>query len=191
MRRILVAAALAFVSADAALAMPATVIDGDTIVVSGVTVRLKGVDAAELGTLRGEVARGEMLAIVGKGTVTCQLTGEKTHGREVGFCWTEKLDINREIIARGYALACPRYSKRYVADEQPEAVAAQARARYCLETAALVSEPLLRRPEPRSEMSELPPRPRSGGGNCMYPDDLDSRGGRCGKRASTELPGGL
>jgi hypothetical protein len=36
---------------------PARVIDGDTVAVAGTTVRLKGVDAAELGTARGENAR--------------------------------------------------------------------------------------------------------------------------------------
>ena len=39
---------------------PARVIDGDTVVVAGTTVRLKGVDAAELGTARGESARRAM-----------------------------------------------------------------------------------------------------------------------------------
>ena len=40
--------------------------------------------------------------------------------------------ISREIIAMGVALACPRYSTRYLPDEQPEALAAQPRASYCV-----------------------------------------------------------
>lgn len=36
----------------------ARVIDGDTVVVAGTTVRLDGVDAAELGTARGEMLGG-------------------------------------------------------------------------------------------------------------------------------------
>ena len=43
---------------------PARVIDGDTVVVAGTTVRLKGVDAAELGTARGENARRVMATLV-------------------------------------------------------------------------------------------------------------------------------
>src|SRR5215204_5271453 len=42
----------------------ARVIDGDTVVVAGTTVRLKGVDAAELGTARGENARRVMAMLV-------------------------------------------------------------------------------------------------------------------------------
>src|SRR6187551_2445313 len=59
----------------------AHVVDGDTVVVGGVRVRLKGVDASELGTLRGEAARREMERIVGK-SLACDLTGEKTWRRE-------------------------------------------------------------------------------------------------------------
>src|SRR5262249_21391623 len=55
----------------------ARVIDGDTVVVGGMTVRLKGVDAAELGTVRGEDAPRAMATLV-TGNLTCRLTGEKT-----------------------------------------------------------------------------------------------------------------
>jgi len=110
----------------------ARVIDGDTVVVAGTTVRLKGVDAAELGTPRGQNARRVMATLVG-GTVTCRLTGEKTYGREVGYCTTANgTDINRAIIHQGAALACPRYDDRYVPFEQAAALAAQSRSSYCV-----------------------------------------------------------
>ena len=54
---------------------PAHVIDGDTVVVADIHVRLKGVDAAELGTARGETARAAMIGIV-TSDLTCRLTGE-------------------------------------------------------------------------------------------------------------------
>ncbi|WP_439395184.1 thermonuclease family protein [Bradyrhizobium sp. PMVTL-01] len=112
---------------------PARVVDGDTVAVAGTTVRLKGVDAAELGTARGENARRAMVALV-TGTLTCRLTGEKTYGREVGYCTTaEGTDINRAIIAQGAALACPRYDTRYLPFEQEAALAAQPRSFYCIE----------------------------------------------------------
>jgi endonuclease YncB( thermonuclease family) len=111
---------------------PAFVIDGDTVAVAGTRVRLKGVDAAELGTARGENARRAMVALV-TGTLTCRLTGEKTWGREVGYCFTsDGIDINQAIIASGAALACPRYDDRYVRYEQAAALAAQPRAVYCI-----------------------------------------------------------
>ena len=108
----------------------ARVIDGDTVVVAGTTIRLKGVDAAELGTARGEDARRAMARLV-TGRLTCRLTGEKTYGRGVGYCATaDGTDINRAIIAQGAALACPRYDDRYVPFEQAAALAAQPRSSY-------------------------------------------------------------
>jgi endonuclease YncB( thermonuclease family) len=92
----------------------ARVIDGDTVVVAGIHVRLKGVDAPELGTARGENARAVLIGIVSS-DLTCRLTGEKTSGREVGYCTTANgTDINQAIIAQGAALACPRYDTRYL-----------------------------------------------------------------------------
>jgi endonuclease YncB( thermonuclease family) len=112
---------------------PARVLDGDTVDVAGLRVRLKGVDAAERGDPIGENARAVMIGIVADSDLTCQLTGEKTHRREVGYCFTaDGVDINREIIAHGVALACERYDSRYVKFEQAEAIAAQSRASYCV-----------------------------------------------------------
>ena len=110
------------------------VLDGDTVIVDGWRVRLKGVDATELGSSDGDHARDVMRDIVGpRGILRCELTGEKTRGREVGFCTRpDGLDVNREIIARGAALACQRYSDRYLSDETAEARARLQRARYCV-----------------------------------------------------------
>jgi endonuclease YncB( thermonuclease family) len=78
----------------------AHVLDGDTIIVDGWRVRLKGVDAPELGAPGGGHARDVMRDIVGpEGVVVCELTGERTRGREVGFCARpDSLDVNREIM---------------------------------------------------------------------------------------------
>ena len=112
---------------------PAHVIDGDTVDVEGVRIRLKGVDASERGTERGDDATQIMKGIVGDSPLRCLLTGEKTRRREVGFCFTaDGRDIQREIIEMGAALACPRYDVRYVRFEQAAALAAQPRASYCV-----------------------------------------------------------
>jgi endonuclease YncB( thermonuclease family) len=124
--------AKASISDQISVSGPARVIDGDTVVVFGTHVRLKGVDAAELGTPLGNEAKRVMRTIV-TDSLTCRLTGEKTWGRDVGLCTTpDGVDINQAIIERGAALACPRYSRKYVSFEQSAAVAAQARASYCV-----------------------------------------------------------
>jgi endonuclease YncB( thermonuclease family) len=67
----------AIAAAPLTVSGPARVIDGDTVVVAGTVVRLKGVDAPELGSVRGEIARGVMIALV-TSELTCRLTGERT-----------------------------------------------------------------------------------------------------------------
>jgi micrococcal nuclease len=109
----------------------AVTLDGDTVVVSGTHIRLKGVDAPELGQFGGLEAKRAMAAIAGN-WLKCELTGEKTHGREVGFCHNARgEDIGQAIIEQGYALACPHYSLRYVKFDQPMQLQRQRRAPYC------------------------------------------------------------
>jgi endonuclease YncB( thermonuclease family) len=119
-------------AADLVVVGPVRVIDGDTVVVAGTTVRLKGVDAAELGTERGENAKRVMAALV-NGELTCRLTGERTHRREVGYCTTaDGTDIAQAVIAHGAALSCPRYDARYMRFETEAALAVQPRSTYCI-----------------------------------------------------------
>jgi endonuclease YncB( thermonuclease family) len=137
MKSIIIAVAL--LASAPAIAEPsvvsgrAHVVDADTVIVGETHVRLKGVDAAERGTARGDAATAIMRGIVGNSELTCRLTGEKTGKREVGYCFTsDGRDIGREIVEMGMALACVRYSGRYAGFEQADAVAAQPRSLYCV-----------------------------------------------------------
>lgn len=52
----------------------------------------------------------------------CELTGEKTHRREVGVCRVGGRDVAEEEIAAVLARDCHRFSHgRYATVEQPEA----------------------------------------------------------------------
>ena len=106
----------------------ARAIDGDTIVVGGVHVRLKGVDAPEIvhpGQPEPEPGGPEAAAFVHQlvdgRTAICELTQERTHGRRVGFCSVGGQDVGEAVIRTGLVRACPRYSRRYVDLEQPAA----------------------------------------------------------------------
>src|SRR4051794_35785065 len=72
------------------LAARAHVLDGDTIVVDGIHVRLKGVAAPEVahydkpGEPGGEAAKAFMVELVEGQVVVCDLTQERTHARRVG-----------------------------------------------------------------------------------------------------------
>ena len=108
----------------------AHVLDGDTVAVGGITVRLKGVAAPEIahfsdpGEPGGIEAKRFMVELVEGEVVVCDLSGERSHGRRVGICFRQGKDIAEALIAAGLARDCARYSGgRYAAAEQPEAVA--------------------------------------------------------------------
>jgi endonuclease YncB( thermonuclease family) len=99
---------------------PVRVIDGDTIVLinTNTHVRLNGVDAPEVvhpgyehDDDFGPEARSEMRRIIGDQVVRCELNGERSYEWWVGVCYlTDGTDIGAEIIRRGLALDCRRWS---------------------------------------------------------------------------------
>ena len=116
------------VAAGERLTGRARVLDGDTIVVGGIAVRLKGVAAPEAahfgspGGPGGEEAKAYMVELVEKGTVVCDLTRERTHGRRAGYCYVDGQDVAEALTSAGLAWDCPRFSKgRYAKAERVEA----------------------------------------------------------------------
>lgn len=115
---LLILFAIGFVYAGDRIEGPATVRDGDTIVVGNIPIRLQGVAAPEKHEPGGSEATGAMVKLVAGKTVTCNLTGERTHDRHVGICYVDGRDIGEMIIALGLARDCPRFSRgRYAAVE--------------------------------------------------------------------------
>ena len=98
----------------------AWVIDGDTIVVSKIKVRLAGIDAPELDQPWGQKSKWEMVRICKGQVITVDLTGETSYDRLVGTCYLpDGRDIGAEIIKAGLALDGSYYSKgKYLHLEQ-------------------------------------------------------------------------
>jgi endonuclease YncB( thermonuclease family) len=95
--------------------------DGDTIVVSGVPIRLQGVAAPELNEKWGRASKQAMQRLVAGRRLTCELTGEKAHDRKVGICYLDDgADIGAALIAEGLARDCPRFSGRRYAQFETE-----------------------------------------------------------------------
>jgi micrococcal nuclease len=109
--------------------------DGDTVVISPVeggsffTCRLYGIDAPETSHPRfgqpgqpyGEEASKEVKKLILGQTVEVTTTGEKTYKREVCHIRKDGVDINLEMVKRGYAWAYRHYLKRPYASEYIEA----------------------------------------------------------------------
>src|SRR5689334_5965543 len=76
----------------------ARTIDGDTIEIGAVSVRLKGIAAPERGEPGGAQATEAMRRLIGDKEVRCELTGERTHQRAVGYCSADGVDLNGAMV---------------------------------------------------------------------------------------------
>lgn len=105
----------------------AQAIDGDTLLVGGIRVRLEGIDAPEVEqtctTARGTVwdcgaAAHKVLArLVASDLVSCEERGLDKYKRLLGVCHAGALEVNAELVRMGLAWAFVRYSQSYVALE--------------------------------------------------------------------------
>lgn len=128
--------AAAPVLAAETIAGPARIIDGDTIAIRQTRIRLYGIDAPELhqqcqrsgGTVTllypcGRDAKAALGRIIGGRTVRCQGKDRDRYGRTVATCTAGAIDVSREMVREGWAVAYRHYSRAYVADESAAKVA--------------------------------------------------------------------
>ena len=117
------------------IAGQASVIDGDTIEIHGVRIRLFGIDAPEGRQVcqdsEGRDYRcGQRAALalsnkIGRHTVSCVERDVDRYHRVVAVCSVSGSDVNAWMVRRGWAIAYRYYSEDYVPQEE-EAESARA-----------------------------------------------------------------
>jgi endonuclease YncB( thermonuclease family) len=169
--------------ADPGLTGPARVIDGDTFVVQGVTLRLQGVDAPEA-SARCRDARGrnfacgawatdQTRALIAGRPLACHDLGERTHGRTVARCDLAGQDLGAALIAAGIVRACPRYARQHPHSQGYEGVEARAiAARTGLHAGQTPDRAAFC--QPRDAAAPIPVQ----GGDCRIKGNINSRGER-------------
>ena len=85
-----------------------TVHDGDTVTCLDERgrlqkIRLQGSDAPEHGQPQGDAARRALAGKLAGGTVRVEGTARDQHGRLLGTLWIDARDLNRELVAEGWA----------------------------------------------------------------------------------------
>ncbi len=105
----------------------ARVIDGDTLDVGGVRVRLHGVDAFERDQTCdrptgawacGRAATSALRARADGRRLVCEVRDTDRYGRKVSRCERDGTDVARSLVDDGLALAYRRYSADYIAAEE-------------------------------------------------------------------------
>lgn len=107
---------------------PATVTDGDTIVINDTPIRLDGIDAPETdqtcigGDRRafpcGVQARDALRDMIADRRVTCAGEEIDQYDRRLMVCSTAGRELNAAMVAEGWALAFVRYSNRYLTQQE-------------------------------------------------------------------------
>ncbi|UYN97812.1 MAG: thermonuclease family protein [Enhydrobacter sp.] len=113
--------------AESPLLGTASVVDGDTLEIRSQRVRLHGIDAPESRQLctrqdgtRWRCGQQAALALadrIGTATVRCEGNSRDRYGRLIAVCYKNKEDLNRWMVANGWAVAYRRYSLAYAPDE--------------------------------------------------------------------------
>tara|TARA_R110000868_G_scaffold313316_6_gene574314 strand:+ start:7019 stop:7510 length:492 start_codon:yes stop_codon:yes gene_type:complete len=96
----------------------ARAIDGDTVALAGIHVRLNGVAAPERNEPGGPEATKFLAHMIDGNVLHCSLDGTKSYERFVGICFLDNRDVGSAVISAGLARDCPRFSGgRYAAVE--------------------------------------------------------------------------
>jgi micrococcal nuclease len=97
------------------------VIDGDTIVIDKVHIRLSGIDAPELDHPLGQKAKWALHALCKGQVITATTDGSVSHERAVATCHLpDGRDLSAEMVKAGFALDWSEYSGGRYRHLEPE-----------------------------------------------------------------------
>jgi endonuclease YncB( thermonuclease family) len=101
----------------------AFVIDGDSLVVRGVQLRLAGIDAPELHHPYGENAKSAMIRLCRGQEITAVIVGSITYDRAVAACYLpDGRDLAAELVKLGLAIDWPKFSGGKYRHLEPDGV---------------------------------------------------------------------
>jgi endonuclease YncB( thermonuclease family) len=100
-----------------------TIVDGDTLKMHNLTIKLHGIDTLERDQVCrrsngeewpcGKQALAALTEYIGRQTVSCVHHGRDVLGRTIATCFTPKGSINEWLVLQGWAVAYRRHSYIY------------------------------------------------------------------------------
>lgn len=107
-----------------------SITDGDTIRAGDHRLRMQYIDAPEIkqkckhldGKIWdcGQKSKEFLSNLVNQdiSQVTCKIVGKDKYKRKLAICYKGKLDINKEMVRQGYAVAYVKYGSPYIEDQK-------------------------------------------------------------------------
>ena len=120
--------AIAASDSAAVIIGPVTIVDGDTLELGAVRIRLHGIDAPEAGQRCGEAngrgswacgteATNRLAELAERAAVQCRVRDRDQYSRIIAVCLAGDININAALVEEGYAWAYRRFSEEYVEHE--------------------------------------------------------------------------
>lgn len=106
---------------------PAKAVDGDSLEMTGVRIRLFGIDAIEgrqtcqrngSSWACGQEAADQLAGMVRGKEITCEQRDRDRYGRVVAVCTAGGYDLGEAMVGQGYAIALSTISDAYVGVEE-------------------------------------------------------------------------
>jgi endonuclease YncB( thermonuclease family) len=168
----------------------ASVVDGDSLEVKGIRIRLFGNDAPEsfqictrdhIAYRCGQRAAFALADKIGVRPIVCSRRDTDRYGRMVAVCQAGGEDLSAWMVEQGHAIAFRRYSLAYVPQENVARIARRG-----------LWAGDFQRPEDYRRVTRMGGRSRHAYPRqaCACPADLDSAGHRCGWRSAYSRRGG-
>ena len=107
----------------------ARIVDGDTIEVNYIKIRLHGIDAPEIKQscsinnvlwLCGIESEKALKKLISNQDVNCDIIDKDRYNRSIGICFVNNQNINDYMVRNGWAIAYRYYSDDYI-DQEEEA----------------------------------------------------------------------
>lgn len=105
------------------------VVDGDSIVIDNIKVRLQGIDAPELKQrcnnkvthklyACGEGSKSYLITLINYNTVKCLKEGIDRYNRVLAYCYVGEINLNKEMVSSGNAVAYRKYDPSFIEYEE-------------------------------------------------------------------------
>src|SRR5262249_29312070 len=104
------------------------ILDGDTVAINGMRVRLEGIDAPETDQICldaghkrwtcGIESRDHLVSFIADQMIKCVSSGVDRYGRALATCWLGTKNLNAAMVDEGWALAYVQYSKAYISNQE-------------------------------------------------------------------------
>jgi micrococcal nuclease len=102
---------------------PAWVIDGDTLDIRGMRIRLSGIAAPEIEHPYGKTAKWTLVKLCKGHEICAVFDGDLSHDRTVATCYLpDGRDLSAEMVKAGMAIDWPKFSRGKYSGLEPDGI---------------------------------------------------------------------